>query len=210
MTSRASARPRSLSGTLEHRGDPGFPIGRALGDLGATYSVENDVVPGIAALEEAHKLLPARTDFALHLLAMYRRSGDRAKADPLFAQLDAAHNPQVSFAARAVIVRAELARANALTHEQRLDEAAAVVRELAANTADGDGRRDFEKQAAELTRVAAQNRQIEAYNLIVGQVNAGKYREASKALAAFLTTATDPEIVRDAKKLQEQLAHWKP
>ena len=202
---------RTLVGkTLAHRDESGFPIGRALGDLGATYSVESDVTPGIAALEEAYKRLPARTDFALHLLAMYRRSGDRAKADPLFAQLDAARNPQVSFAARAVITRAELARANAFTHEQRLDEAAAVVRELAANTADPDGRRDFEKQAAELTRVAAQNRQIESYNLIVGQVNAGKYREASKALAAFLTTATDPDIVRDAKKLQERLGQWKP
>jgi Cytochrome c biogenesis factor len=196
--------------TLAHRTEAGFPTGRALGDLGTTYSVENDVARGIAALEEAYRLLPARTDFALHLLAMYRRSGDRAKADPLFAQLDAAHKPQVSFAARAVIMRAELARANALTHEQRLDEAAAVVRELAANTADGDTRRDFEKQAAELTRVAAQNRQIEAYNQIVGLVNAGKYREAMKSLAAFLTTATDPDIVRDAKKLQKQLAGWKP
>ena len=52
--------------------------------------------------------------------------------------------------------------------------------------------------------------QIEAYNQIVVQVNAGKYREASKALAAFLTNATDPDILRDAKKLQEQLVHWKP
>ena len=196
--------------TFAHRSDAAFPLGRALGDLGTTYSVENDVAPGIAALEEACKLLPARTDFALHLLAMYRRSGDRAKADPLFAQLEALHKPQVSFAARAVIMRAELARANAFTHEQRLDEAAAVVRELAANSPDPDARRDFEKQAAELTRVAAQNRQIDAYNKIIGQVNAGRYREAIKAVAEFLTTATDPDIVRDARKLQKQLAEWKP
>jgi tetratricopeptide (TPR) repeat protein len=196
--------------TLAHRSDAGFPAGRAIGDLGTTYSVENDVAPGIAALEEACKLLPARTDFALHLLAMYRRSGDRAKADPLFAQLEAVHKPQVSFAARAVIVRAELARANALTREQRLDEAAGVVRELATNTPDAGARLDFEKQAAELTRVAAQNRQIDAYNKIVAQVNAGRYRQALKALTELLTTATDPDIVRDAKKLQKQLAEWKP
>ncbi len=109
-----------------------------------------------------------------------------------------------------MIVRAELARANALTHEQRLDEAAAIVRELAANTADADARRTFEKQAAELTRVAAQNRQIENYNRIVAQVNAGRYREAIKAVAEFLNTATDPDIVRDAKKLQKELAEWRP
>jgi tetratricopeptide (TPR) repeat protein len=195
---------------LTHRGDPGFPTGRAVGDLGTTYSVENDVGPGIAALEEARKLLPGRTDFALHLLAMYRRAGDRAKADPLFAQLDAAGKPQLSFAARAVIVRAELTRANALTHDQRLDEAAAIIRELAVTTSDPDARRDFEEQAAELTRVAEQNRQIEAYNKIIAQVNAGRYREAIKAVSELLNTATDPAIVRDAKKLQKDLAEWKP
>jgi len=195
---------------LAHRDDAGFPAGRAIGDLGTTYSVESDVTPGVAALEEACKLLPARTDFALHLLAMYRRSSNRAKADPLFAQLEATHNPQVSFAARAVIVRAELTRANALTHEQRLDEAAAVVCELAANTSDESARRDFETQAAELTRVAAQNRQIDAYNKIVAQVNAGRYREAIKAMAEFLPTATDPDILRDATKLQKELADWRP
>src|SRR5205807_7746545 len=84
---------------LEHRTDAGFPLGRAIGDLGTTYSVEDDVTPGIATLEQAAALLPARTDFALHLLAMYRRVGNRAKADPLFSQLDAMHKPQVSFAA---------------------------------------------------------------------------------------------------------------
>jgi tetratricopeptide (TPR) repeat protein len=199
-----------VQGALGHRSDPDFPAARAAGDLGTTYSVENDVAPGIAALEEARKLLPARTDFALQLLAMYRRSGDRAKADPLFAQLDAAGNPQISFAARAVIVRAELARANALTHEQRLDEAAVIIRELAANAPDPDARHDFEAQAAELTRVAEQNRQIDAFNKIVAQVNAGKYREAIQAMNEFLPTATDPNIVRDAKKLQKELAEWRP
>ncbi len=195
---------------LSHRNDPGFPAGRAIGNLGATYSVENDVAPGIAALEEACNLLPARTDFSLHLLAMYRRSGDRAKADPLFAQLDAAHKPQVSLAAHDAIERAELDRANELTHEQHFDEAAVIVRELAANTADESSRGGLEKQAAELTRVAALNRQVEAYNRIVADVNAGRYREAIKALTGFLPTATDPDIVRDAKKLEKQLAEWKP
>jgi tetratricopeptide (TPR) repeat protein len=195
---------------LEHRNEAGFPTGRAIGDLGMTYSVETDVAPGIVALEEATKLLPARTDLGLHLLAMYRRAGDRAKADPLFARLDALHNPQISLAARTLIGRAELARANALTQGQHFDEAATIIRELAANTSDAGARREFEAQAAELTRVAAQNRQIEAYNKIVTQVNSGRYREAIKAVAELLDTATDPDIVRDARKLQKELAEWRP
>jgi len=196
--------------SLTHRGDAAFPTGRAIGDLGTTYRVENDVAPGIVALEEACKLLPDRTDFALHLLAMYRRSGNRAKADPLFARLEAIHKPQVSLDARAEIERAELMRANALTSEQHFAEAAEIVQELAANTSDANARRDYEKQAAELTRVADENRQVDAFTEIVAQVNAGKYREAIKALNEFLPTATDPDIVRDAKKLQQELATWKP
>lgn len=199
-----------IQGALTHRADAGFPLGRALGDLGTSYSAEDDVAPGIAPLEEACKLLPARTDFPLQLLPMYRRIGDRTKADPLFARLEALHNSQITFAARAAVVRAELARANALTHEQRVDEAAAVIRSLAGETPDADARRTFEKQADELTRVAAQNRQIEAYNKIVAQVNNGKYHEATRALNEFLITATDADIVRDAKKLQKQLAAYKP
>jgi tetratricopeptide (TPR) repeat protein len=199
-----------VQGALEHRSDPGFPLGRALGDLGMSYGVENDVRPGIAALEEARRLLRNRTDFALHLLAMYRRNGDRAKADPLFDRLDAMGDKQVSFAARAVIVRAELARANALAHEQNLDEAAAALRELAANTTDTDSRHDFEKQADDLTRLATQNREIDDYNKIVAQVNNGSYRDAAKAVAKLLATATDPVVIRDAKKLQKLLADYKP
>jgi tetratricopeptide (TPR) repeat protein len=195
---------------LAHRDEPDFPTGRALGDLGATYSVENDVAPGITSLEEARRLLPSRTEFAIHLLALYRRSGDRIKADALLAEVDALQNPQISTTARAVVVRAELARANALTHEQRLDEAAAVLRDLAANTTDADTRRGYQKQAAELTRVAVHNREIAQYNGIVVQVNEAKYREAMKALTTFLATATDPNLVRDAKELQKQLGEWKP
>jgi hypothetical protein len=100
--------------------------------------------------------------------------------------------------------------ANALTSGQHLAEAAEIVHELATNTSDANARRDYENQAAELTRVADVNRQVEAFNKIVAQVNAGKYREAIKALNEFLPTATDPNIVRDAKKLQKQLAAWRP
>jgi tetratricopeptide (TPR) repeat protein len=195
---------------ITHRTDPDFLLGRALGDLGVTYSVENDVEPGIDALEQASSLLPRRTDFSLHLLSMYQRSGDRAHADLLFATLDAMHAPQITFAARAIVVRAQLARANALTHDGRLDEAAAIVCDLAANTEDAGARRDLEAQASELTRVAAQNREIEAYNRIIAQVNSGRYREAIQSLHGFLSAANDPDIVRDAKKLQKQLAEWKP
>lgn len=195
---------------LRHREEPDFPTGRVMAALGVSYSVEDDVTPGIAALEQAVALLPNRLDLPIHLLGMYRRNGNREKSDQLFAQLEAMPNTQIATAARAVVARADVMRANALTREKRLDEAAAVVRELAAGAGDTDVRRDFEKQAADLTHAATRNRQIEAYEQIVAQVNSGMFREAIKALNAFLPTATEPDIVHDAKELQKQLAEWKP
>ena len=182
--------------------------GRALGDLGTSFVVEKDadLAPGIAALEKAHALLPARNDFTMHLFAFYRRLGDRAHADPLQTQLERARSSQIAFAAHSVILRVELARANSLVQQQKLAEAAAVIRDLAANTPDPDARKDLENQAAEIDRVREVNRQIEMYNQAISLVNTGHYREASKTLDALLQTANDPGVIRDARKLQKQLS----
>lgn len=182
-------------------------VARTYGDLGTSYMVENsaELAPGIAALEKARALEPGRLDYTIHLFAMYRRIGDRAKADPLFTILDAARNVHVSFAARSVIMRIELARANALVRDNKLVEASNVIRAMAAGTPDQDAKADLERQAAEIGRVADQNRQIEIYNQAIGQVNSGEYRAAMKTLAELLSNATDAAVIRDAKKLQKQL-----
>ncbi|HYU24690.1 MAG TPA: tetratricopeptide repeat protein [Thermoanaerobaculia bacterium] len=185
--------------------DLGADPARALGDLGTSYIVEStaDLGPGIAALEKAHALLPNRHDFALHLFSMVRRGGK--KADELFAQLEAARSPQVKFAARAIVVRIDLARANELLRDGKYDEAAAILRALAANSPDGDAKVDFERQAAEVARAGDSNRQIVVYNEAIALVNKGKYAAARKALTQLLATATDPSVIRDAKKLQGEL-----
>jgi tetratricopeptide (TPR) repeat protein len=181
--------------------------GRAYGDLGVSYIVEKnaDLGPAIEALEKAHALLPGRLDYAMHLFALYRRTGDRAKADPLFTLLDAARNPHVSYAARAVIMRVELAHANDLVMQNKLSEAAAVIREMAKTTPDVDAKADLERQASEIANVEEQNRQIEVYNRAIGQVNSGDYRAALKTINELLASATDAGVIRDAKKLQKQL-----
>src|SRR5260370_23610927 len=184
-------------------GDPG----RAYGDLGTAYMVEKDADIGaaISAFEKSRALLPGRLDYGVHLFAMYRRVGNRAKADPLFVELDRARNPQVAYAMRATIMRVELAHANALVQQQKLDEAAAVIRDLADNTSDSDAKRDLIQQAEQITRAAATNREIEAYNKAIGEVNRGEYKKALKTLNQLLVTATDASVIRDAKKLQAQL-----
>ncbi len=186
----------------------GSDPGRAYGDLGTTYMIEKDgdLGAGIAALEKSRSFLPARLDYGVHLFAMYRRTVDRARANALFNELDRARNSQVAYAMRATILRVELERANNFVHEQKFDEAVVVIRDLAANTPDADAKRDLIRQADEIAHAAQTNREIEVYNRAVAEVNRGDYAKALKTLNQLLTTATDESVIRDAKKLQKQLA----
>jgi hypothetical protein len=179
---------------------------RARGLLGTTYLIESDLAPGIAQLERARALAPERTDFALNLYAMYLRSGTRAKADALFAAaFEHARDKQTIFAARNVLVTAETARANALSEQGKLDEAAEVVRGLAAGTTDPLGRRELEQQATQLSSISAVNREITKYNEAIELTNRGKHRESLALLEELLKTATDAQVIRDATKLRNEL-----
>jgi tetratricopeptide (TPR) repeat protein len=178
---------------------------RANGAIGTSYIVENDFKPGIDALEKATTLLPSRGDYLLHLFALLRRAGEKDRADAVFARLESMHSSQLKFAARNIVVRQELDKANALTHDQKLDEAAGVIRALAVNTPDPDARADLERQAAQIAGVAETNRHIALYNKAISQTNAGDHKGALKTLASLLEVAKDPSVIADAKKLQKRL-----
>ena len=185
---------------LAHGGD----AGRAGGVIGTSYMRDADLAPGIAALEKAHALLPSRADYAIHLFAMLRESGQTAKADAIFAQLDAMHDPQVAFAARATILRLEIDRANTLIKQQRMNEAAAVLRALVQQTDDPKVKGDIARQATEVENVAAVNAEIVAYNDAITLFNHHHFKEAIAAIDALLATATDPKVISDSKRLREQ------
>jgi tetratricopeptide (TPR) repeat protein len=197
---------RKARGLAERALTIGGDEGRARGLIGTTYLVESDLAPGIAALERAHALLPQRMDFALNLYAMYLHTGDRTKAAELYAAaFEHARDQQTVFAARNVRVAAEATRANTLAQSGKLDEAAALVRELAAATPDPNARRDLESQAAQLEATSAINRHILTYNEAIALSNQGRDREAVKLLDELLLVATDEEVVRDAKELRAEL-----
>jgi tetratricopeptide (TPR) repeat protein len=197
---------RKARALAEHALTVGGDEARARGILGTTYFVETDLTPGIAQLEQALALAPQRVDFALNLYAMYLRTGAREKADALYAtHFEHAREKQTIFAARNVLVTAETERANALAQSGKLSEAAAIVRMLAANTADPAGRRELERQAAQLESTDAVNREITAYNDAIALTNKGKNREALKLLDELLKTATDAEVIRDATALRNEL-----
>lgn len=180
--------------------------GTARGIIGTTYLVEQDLAPGIAQLERARTLLPQRMDFSLNLYAMYLRTGDRAKADALFAAaFENARDKQTTFAARNALVVSETSRANALATAGKLDEAAAIVRTLAATMTDPNGRREMELHAAKLESTSEVNRHILQYNEAIALANRGKNREAIRLLDELLKVATDASVIEDATKLRAEL-----
>jgi hypothetical protein len=180
--------------------------GSARAAIGTTYLVESDVTPGIEQLRRAYTLLPRRADVALNLYAMLLRTGQRSAADALHAEAFAkAHDKQLVFAAKNVLLQSETMRANALSKEGKLAEAAAIVRGLAAATEDAGGRRDLEQQAAQLEGIANVNNHIRMYNEAIALANSGKNREAVKVLDKLLAVATDAVVVRDARKLRDEV-----
>lgn len=188
----------------------GADEGAARAAMGTTYLVESStpasLAPGIAQLGRAHALLPRRDDVALNLYAMLLRSEARDEAAALYTRVLAnAADKQVAFAARNVRLVSEATRANELTRQGKLDEAAKIVRELAASTPDARGRLELEQQAASLETTAAVNRHIEMYNEAITLSNAGKNRQAVQLLDELLRVATDTVVIADAKKLRAEV-----
>lgn len=95
--------------------------------------------------------------------------------------------------------------AQALVDQQKYDEAAVLVRKLAALTPDAAARKDLEAQAAHLERTAATNRHIAEYDKALEEAKAGDKAAALKRIDALLAVATDEEVIRDAKELRAEL-----
>jgi tetratricopeptide (TPR) repeat protein len=196
-------RARELAAeSLENGADPA----RAYAVLGTSYLAEENVKPGIEALQRAHLDNPARYDIALNLYALLLRNGQRVDAEELYRDISAqAKTPQAIFAAKAVVVREQLALANRLLAQTRVDEAIAVVQQLMAATPDTVAKGDLERQLGRLREVAEVNKQIGRYNDAVRAANTGQTKRAIAILDGLLAGATDPAVVSDATELRKTL-----
>ena len=112
------------------------------------YAVIGVASADVAALECARASLDGRGDLDFHLFAAYLQHGDRAKADALFPRL--AGTSRVNDARR-ILLRADIARADALARGGQVTEAARVLRELAGKMP-GRTKAQLEEQAAALER----------------------------------------------------------
>lgn len=110
------------------------------------YAIVGTASKDVGHLECAAAQLRGRTDLTFQLFAAYMQQGQRAKADALFATL--AETPKVNDARR-ILLRADIARADALARDGQIAEAARVLRELATKMP-GRTKEQLEQQAAAL------------------------------------------------------------
>jgi Tfp pilus assembly protein PilF len=120
--------------------------------LGLTYYYSSDdPAPGIAALETALRLLPARMDAAGTLAALYARVGEMAKCDELLARIERqATDPRMVRQAREAVSSAKQERAEMrrleqidryngavrLANDRKLEEALEVLAKLGPEVED--------------------------------------------------------------------------
>lgn len=202
----ATARFRKARSLAQHALDRGADQARGLGDIGVSLTVERDPAPAVAALEAARLLAPRRRDLTLNLYAEYLRGGQRDKANALYEhEFEESHDGQVIFAAKSVLMRVLVAKANALVAEQKLAEALPIVREIAAATADETARGLIEKQATQLEETIEVNREIGEFNKAVDEYKRGDRKAALKRVDDLLAVATDKEVIQDAKELRAEL-----
>lgn len=193
-------RARSLAmQAVKHR-----PSALADAIIGTSYLVEDDARAGVAPLERAHEARPGRIDYALNLYAVLLRAGDHDRAARLFDRMFArSGNPQATHAARNALIRENLRRANDLIGDEKLEDAAVLLREAVSAATDPSQKAELEEELRNLIATAEHNRLIVAYNEAVDATNNGEHEKALRLLDALLTTATDAGIISQARELRE-------
>jgi Protein of unknown function (DUF1570) len=186
--------------------DGGFVEARAA--LGRSYLVEDadHVEEGIAALEEAVRLLPSRTDLALDLATLYDRKKDAAKSEEIRKRV---LGPEAAAAAAAARGRKSslqegLDRVNALLQEGRDEKAVGLLEQILAASAE-DVRRAFDGELASLRRGAAKNRSVREFNEAMALLKKQELESARTAFRKVAETAEDPDLARAAREQAERI-----
>lgn len=179
---------------------------RTYAGLGSTYLLDENVVPGIAALEHSWKLAPSQMDVAYNLAMLYAKHGDRAKALSIVDKvLVKSPDPDAPQQAREMILQTDLERASKLARSGRHAEALALVKGVHDATTNADLKRRLSEDLAAQQASNSRNSEIEQYNAAVKQAQGGDLEGANTTVTKLLATGKETDIAASAKKLKEQL-----
>jgi Tfp pilus assembly protein PilF len=112
-------------------------LAEAWAGLGAAWVPEQEpAAEGLAALREAHRRLPLRTDVLYNFTVLEARLGSRRRAAELFAQLERRAEPELVESAREALLRVDLLDAERLLREGRTAGAIEIMNRVLRETAD--------------------------------------------------------------------------
>jgi uncharacterized protein DUF1570 len=184
--------------------EPGFAEAR--GALGSSYLVEDaeHAGEGIAALEEAVRLLPSRNDLALNLAMLYERRNDGARSEEIRRRVLGPNYREAASRQLRPPLQEGLDHVNALLKEGRDDEAVALFEEILAKAPE-DLRQAYGDELAKLRRGAARNRAVRQFNDAVELARKGDYEGALAGFRKVALAAEDREVAKAAREQAERL-----
>ena len=173
--------------------------------VGTSYLVSGSPAEGIAPLTAAVEARPSREDFKVNLYALLLRSGRLEEAQRFFDERLARGTTQTIAAAMTILLRERIGEVNRLLHESKTGEAMAILREVRDKTPDAEGRSYIDEQIRSVERIHEVNRQITQYNEAVAAVAKREPAKARRILDALLESATDADVIAQAKRLRSQV-----
>ena len=178
--------------------DPG--LAQAYSAAGTTYIYDpGDVLPGIVALERAHRLEPGRPELAVHLAVLCARNGDFARADALQVEVrNTALEAELVRRARRAVSLAKHGYIGRLGQEGRFSEAIMLLDDMIEETSDPAYKRVLQDEVRRL-------RHYDRYRQAVALANAGQLSNAREILVALQSEDLDRDLSEYVSETLKQL-----
>jgi tetratricopeptide (TPR) repeat protein len=177
-------------------------IVEAWAGLGSTWAFDGgNVAPGIAALEKALALAPGRVDVAVDLAELYVRSGKRQRAEDLVERVVRhSSDPLQRAAGESVLLRADVAEAQARVQKGDIEGGLVALRKLRARAPSSEEQKEIDGILAEMEGTTSVNRLITLFNDGVVRFNARDFDAAIKAFDQVAKEGSDTEVGRQARE----------
>lgn len=176
--------------------------------LGQTYLFEpvERTKAGVAALEKARRLAPRNPEIVLSLAQLRARRGDDEAAHDLVENhLARIAGEEMLAEGRRLVLLAGFERARTMANSGDTAGGLAAMRELRARTDDPEIAAILDRSIESLDRNLRMNRDIDAFNKAVEDVNAGRKAKALEAFRKLAREAEDPELRKSAAEAVKKL-----
>jgi tetratricopeptide (TPR) repeat protein len=180
---------------------------RAYAGIGATYVIsDEDPAAGIAALEKSMALAPGQDDVAYNLVQLYARGGRRDDAAKLLDNVVAkSGTPDMIRQSREAILFADIQRAQSLMQQQKMDEAAPILRSVMNSTTNPDLKAKIGSLLASYDGHNQAEAQAAQINQAIELAAKGKFTEALALIDALLPAITDPELRENTQNMRDEM-----